>query len=62
MASKSLQLRPNAQNINFISEIYFFSSLYKECLQTLNKIKNVDNYSIYYGLKRKLSKVALQNK
>ena len=61
MAAKSLQLRPNVQNINFISEIYFFNSLYKECFQTLNTIKNVDNYSIYYGLKRKLSKVALQN-
>lgn len=61
LSKKSLILRNSPQNVNFIAEIYFYNSFYKEVLQVLNLIKKVESYSIYYALKKYLSIYAISN-
>lgn len=59
LSEKSLKIRSTPQNINFICEIYFYNSLYKNVLNTLKLIKKIESYSVFYALKKYLSKSAL---
>lgn len=61
LSKKSLNLRKTPQNINFIAEVYFYNSLYKEASKALELIKNVENYSVFYALKKYLSDYAKKN-
>ena len=61
LCKNSLMMRNNSQNINFISEIYFYNYLYKESFKVLNKIKNLDHFGIFAALKKHLSKFAIEN-
>ena len=54
-------MRSNSQNINFISEIYFYNFLYKESFKALNTIKKLDHFGIFAALKKYLSKFAIKN-
>ncbi len=62
LCGESLKLKSNEQNINFISEILFYNQMYNDCFKTASKIKNLYKYSIFYDLKKTLSKVAIQDK
>tara|TARA_Y100000294_G_scaffold88856_1_gene82862 strand:+ start:584 stop:2752 length:2169 start_codon:yes stop_codon:yes gene_type:complete len=61
LCKNSLMMRSNSQNINFISEIYFYNFLYKESFKALNTIKNLDHFGIFAALKKYLSKFAIKN-
>ena len=61
LSEKSLKMRKTPQNINFICEIYFYNSLYKNVINTLKLIDKIENYSVFYALKKYLSKSALMS-
>ena len=62
IAFKSLALRPNIQNDNFISEIFFYNNMFEQCYSISSKIKNLKKFSIFYDFKRVLSKIYLKKK
>ena len=62
LCNESLKLKSNEQNINFISEILFYNQMYNDCFKKASKIKDLHKYSIFYNLKKILSKVAIKNK
>ena len=62
LCSESLKLKSNEQNINFISEILFYNQMYNDCFKKASKIKDLHKYSIFYNLKKILSKVAIKDK
>ena len=62
IAYKSLLLRPNIQNDNFISEIFFYNNMFQQCYDISSNIKNLKKFSIFYDLKRVLSKIYIKKK
>ena len=62
LCNKSLVMRKNSQNINFISEIYFYNFSYKASFGVLNKIKDLNHFSLFAELKKRLSYLIIKNK
>ena len=48
IAFKSLSLRPNIQNDNFISEIFFYNNMFKQCYSISSKIKNLKKNLVFF--------------
>jgi len=59
--NRSLKLNNKLQNISFIGEIYFFNFMFKNCFNTLKKINNIENFSMFSDLKKKISKYVIKD-
>jgi len=61
LCQRSLKQNIKKQNLNFIGEIYFYNLMFKEVFVTLKKLDKIEKYSLFYTLKKNLSRQSILN-